>query len=66
MSSLAQLAAEQGKPVVQAGARAAAPAVPGNARRAIGSVDTKQLETLMARGLDPKSAVDLIIRGMLT
>ena len=33
---------------------------------AIGSVDSKQLETLMARGLDPDSAVDLIIRGMLT
>jgi len=33
---------------------------------AIGSVDSKQLETLMARGLDPEGAVDLIIRGMLT
>jgi hypothetical protein len=33
---------------------------------AIGSVDSKQLETLMARGLDPESAIDLIIRGMLT
>lgn len=33
---------------------------------AIGSVDSKQLETLMAHGLDPESAVDLIIRGMLT
>jgi hypothetical protein len=32
---------------------------------AIGSVDAKQLETLMARGLDPDEAVDLIIRGML-
>lgn len=32
---------------------------------AIGSVDSKQLETLMARGLDPETAVDLIIRGML-
>jgi hypothetical protein len=32
---------------------------------AIGSVDSKQLETLMARGLDPESAIDLIIRGML-
>ena len=33
---------------------------------AIGSVDGKQLETLMARGLDPEQAVDLIIRGMLS
>ena len=33
---------------------------------AIGSVDSRQLETLMARGLDPDTAVDLIIRGMLT
>lgn len=33
---------------------------------AIGSVDSKQLETLMARGLDPESAIDLIIRGVLT
>lgn len=32
---------------------------------AIGSVDSRQLETLMARGLDPDTAVDLIIRGML-
>jgi len=32
---------------------------------AIGSVDTKQLETLMARGLDEEEAVDLIIQGML-
>lgn len=32
---------------------------------AIGSVDAKQLETLMARGLSPDSAVDFIIRGML-
>lgn len=32
---------------------------------AIGSVDRKQLETLMARGLDQERAVDLIIRGML-
>jgi hypothetical protein len=32
---------------------------------AIGSVDSRQLETLMARGLDPDAAVDLIIRGML-
>lgn len=33
---------------------------------AIGSVDSKQLETLMARGLTPEEAVDLIVRGMLT
>ncbi len=33
---------------------------------AIGSVDGKQLETLMARGLDPEQAVDLIIKGMLS
>lgn len=32
---------------------------------AIGSVDSKQLETLMARGLAPEEAVDLIVRGML-
>jgi Fe-S cluster assembly scaffold protein SufB len=32
---------------------------------AIGSVDSKQLETLMARGLTPEAAVDLIVRGML-
>jgi len=32
---------------------------------AIGSVDERQLETLMARGLAPEQAVDLIILGML-
>ncbi|MBE0550479.1 MAG: SufD family Fe-S cluster assembly protein [Rubrivivax sp.] len=32
---------------------------------AIGSVDSRQLETLMARGLAPDEAVDLIVRGML-
>jgi len=32
---------------------------------AIGSVDTKQLQTLMARGLNEEEAVDLIIQGML-
>ena len=32
---------------------------------AIGSVDSRQLETLMARGLGPEEAVDLIVRGML-
>ena len=32
---------------------------------AIGTVNHKELETLMARGLDEKEAVDIIIRGML-
>jgi Fe-S cluster assembly scaffold protein SufB len=32
---------------------------------AIGSVSKKELETLMARGLDEDEAVDIIIRGML-
>jgi len=32
---------------------------------AIGSVNRKELETLMARGLDEEEAVDIIIRGML-
>lgn len=32
---------------------------------AIGSVGRKELETLMARGLDEEEAVDIIIRGML-
>jgi len=32
---------------------------------AIGSVDAKQLETLLARGLEPEEAVDRIILGML-
>lgn len=32
---------------------------------AIGSVDQAQLETLMARGLDPEQAADVIVRGML-
>jgi len=32
---------------------------------AIGSVNHKELETLMARGLDEDTAVDVIIRGML-
>lgn len=32
---------------------------------AIGSVDQHQLETLMARGLDPGEAVDVIVRGIL-
>lgn len=33
---------------------------------AIGSVDTKQLETLMSRGLSEGEAVDLIIEGLLS
>jgi Fe-S cluster assembly scaffold protein SufB len=33
---------------------------------AIGSVDARQLETLMARGLAPDAAIDLIIRGLLS
>jgi uncharacterized protein len=33
---------------------------------AIGSVDSKQLQTLMARGLDEEAATDLIIRGLLS
>jgi Fe-S cluster assembly scaffold protein SufB len=32
---------------------------------AIGSIDKKQLETLMARGLDEEEAVDVIVRGIL-
>ncbi|MFC2017031.1 SufD family Fe-S cluster assembly protein [Chloroflexota bacterium] len=32
---------------------------------AIGSVDRKQVETLMARGLDENEAVDVIVRGIL-
>ncbi len=32
---------------------------------AIGTVSKKELETLMARGLDEEEAVDTIIRGML-
>lgn len=32
---------------------------------AIGTVDKKELETLMARGLDEGPAVDVIVRGML-
>jgi Fe-S cluster assembly scaffold protein SufB len=32
---------------------------------AIGSVDSRQLETLMARGLDEEQAVDLIVEGLL-
>ena len=33
---------------------------------AIGSVDTKQLETLMSRGLGEEEAIDLIVQGLLS
>lgn len=33
---------------------------------AIGSVDKKQLETLMAHGLSPEAAVDMIVKGILS
>jgi hypothetical protein len=33
---------------------------------AIGSVDSRQLQTLMARGMDEEQAVELIIRGLLS
>jgi Fe-S cluster assembly scaffold protein SufB len=32
---------------------------------AIGSVDKKQIETLMAHGLTPEEAVDVIVKGIL-
>ena len=32
---------------------------------AIGSIDRKQVETLMARGLDESKAVDVIVKGIL-
>jgi hypothetical protein len=32
---------------------------------AIGSVDRRQVETLMARGLDEDRAVDVIVKGIL-
>jgi hypothetical protein len=32
---------------------------------AIGSIDKKQLETLIAHGVSPEQAVDMIVRGML-
>jgi len=32
---------------------------------AIGSIDRKQVETIMARGLDENEAVDVIVRGIL-
>jgi hypothetical protein len=33
---------------------------------AIGSVDSKQLQTLMSRGLSEEEAVELIIQGLLS
>ena len=33
---------------------------------AVGTVDQRQLETLMARGLSPEQAVDVVITGMLS
>jgi hypothetical protein len=32
---------------------------------AIGTVDRRQMETLMAHGLSPDKAVDIIVKGML-
>jgi hypothetical protein len=32
---------------------------------AIGSVDKRQLETLMVHGLSPEEAVDVIVKGIL-
>ncbi len=32
---------------------------------AIGSVDKRQMETLMAHGLTPEEAVDVIVKGIL-
>jgi Fe-S cluster assembly scaffold protein SufB len=32
---------------------------------AIGSVDKKQVETLMARGLTEEESVDVVVRGIL-
>ena len=32
---------------------------------AIGSVDKEELETLMARGLTPEQAVEMIVSGIL-
>ncbi|MBN2873984.1 MAG: SufD family Fe-S cluster assembly protein [Spirochaetales bacterium] len=62
------------KEILQGQARArAVPIVQVNDHRAhvtheaaIGSVDSKQLETLMSRGLDEDAATDLIIKGLLS
>lgn len=32
---------------------------------AVGTVDQNQLETLMAHGLDPEQAIDVIVTGIL-
>ena len=32
---------------------------------AIGSIDSKQLNTLMARGLTEAEAIDIIVKGLL-
>ena len=32
---------------------------------AIGSIDKKQMQTLMARGLNEEEAVDVIVKGVL-
>jgi hypothetical protein len=32
---------------------------------AIGTVDQRQMETLMAHGLNPEEAVDVIVKGIL-
>ena len=61
------------KEIVQGGATArAVPVVEVNHPKAhitheaaIGSVDSKQLQTLMSRGLDEEKATDLIIEGLL-
>jgi Fe-S cluster assembly scaffold protein SufB len=61
------------KEIVQAGAVASAvpvvevrhPQARITHEAAIGSVDAKQLETLMSRGLAEEEAVELIIRGLL-
>lgn len=62
------------KEIVQEEARANAvpvvqvshPAAHVTHEAAIGSVDSKQLQTLLARGLTEDSAVDLIIQGLLS
>jgi Fe-S cluster assembly scaffold protein SufB len=33
---------------------------------AIGSVDKRQMETLMSHGLTPEQAVDVIVKGILS
>jgi Fe-S cluster assembly scaffold protein SufB len=61
------------KEIVQGRARASAvpivrvfhPEAKVTHEAAIGSVDKKELETLMARGLTPEQAVELIVSGLL-